>query len=76
MKKQNRTRIGSFTVVNNDHEIKEVIISQEVINHYRATINHTKNLNLDTLDGTPVFKTEDPSIFRLQDGTTLRRRAH
>jgi hypothetical protein len=76
MKKQTRTQIGSFTVVNNNNERQEVIISQDTINHYSATTNHTKNLNLDTLDGPPVFKTEDPSIFRLQDETILRRRAH
>ncbi len=76
MNKQKRTEIGSFTVVNNHHEVQEVVISQDLIEHYSAKENHTKNLNLEAIDGVPVYTTEDPSIYKLQDGTTLRRRAH
>lgn len=65
--------IGHFSVVDNKRERKQVIVSQEVITHYSGTANHSKSLSLDSLDGPEVYKTEDPSLFKLLDGTILRK---
>lgn len=61
-------------VVNDKQEIKKIIVSQDIITHYSGDTSHSKNLNLDSIDGIKVYKTNDPNIFTLIDGTTLRRK--
>jgi len=74
MNKTKREFIGSFTVINDRQEIKKIVVSQDIITHYSGNTRHSKNLHLDTIDGVEVSKTQDPDIFRLPDGTTLRRK--
>jgi hypothetical protein len=65
--------IGSFTVVNNKQELKQVVVSQDIVTHYSGGTSHSKNLHLDSTDGVEVYKTNDPDIFKLPDETTLRK---
>ncbi|GEM_PF-1074920 len=73
MQKRKQELIGSFTVVTDKQELRKIIISQDIISHYCGKTNHSKNLNLDSVDGLEVFKTEDPDVFRLSDGSILKR---
>lgn len=61
-------------VVNDKQEIKKIVVSQDIIAHYSGDTSHSKNLYLDSIDGVKVYKTNDPDIFKLIDGTTLRRK--
>ena len=74
MNKTKREVVGSFTVINDRQEIRKIVVCQDIITHYSGNTRHTKNLHLDTIDGVEVYKTQDPDIFRLPDGTTLRRK--
>lgn len=74
MSKIKQELIGSFMVVNDKQEIKKIVVSQDIIAHYSGDTSHSKNLYLDSIDGVKVYKTNDPDIFKLIDGTTLRRK--
>lgn len=74
MNRTKRELIGSFTVINDRQELKKIVVSQDIITHYSGDTRHTKNLHLDTIDGVEVYATQDPDIFKLPDGTTLRRK--
>ena len=73
MKTRKQENIGSFTVVNDHQELKQVVVSQDVISHYSGETKHSKNLYLDKIGGLEVYKTNDPNIFKLPDGSTLRK---
>ncbi len=75
MKKRKQEFIGSFTAVNNKQELQKVIVSQDILPHYCGKSNHSKHLFLETINGIQVFKTEDPAIFRLSDGSLLRKKS-
>ncbi|KJR96573.1 MAG: hypothetical protein VR65_27915 [Desulfobulbaceae bacterium BRH_c16a] len=66
--------IGSIMVVDDNQEIKKIVVCQDIITHYSGDSSHSKNLYLDSIDGVKVYKTQDPDIFKLIDGTTLRRK--
>lgn len=66
--------IGSFTAVNGNKILQKIIVSQEIISHYSGDTVHKKLLTLETLNGPEVYKTDDPDIFKLIDGTTLRKK--
>lgn len=61
-------------VMNDRQEIKKIVVSQDIIAHYSGDTTHSKNLHLDSIDGVKVYKTDDPDIFKLIDGTLLRRK--
>jgi len=75
MKKQKKEPIGSFTAMNNKQELQKIIISQDILPHYCGNSNHSKNLFLENINGIEVFKTEDPNVFRLSDGSLLRKKS-
>lgn len=75
MNKPKQEIIGSFTVIDNKQEIRKIVVSQDIIAHYSGNTNHSKNLHLDTIDGLEVYKTQDPDVFRLPDGTLLRKKS-
>lgn len=75
MQSPQREVIGSFSVVDNKQEIKKVIVCQDILSHYSADNSHFKSLHLDHVDGVEVYKTTDPEIFKLPDGTTLKRKS-
>lgn len=74
MKKRKQELIGSFTVIDEKQEMRKIVISQDIVTHYSGTTRHSKNLNLDTINGVQVQATPDPDIFKLPDGTTLKRK--
>lgn len=74
MKTKKQEILGSFTVVDHNQELKQVVVSQDIVTHYSGENSHSKNLHLDTIDGVEVFKTNDPDIYKLPDGTELRKK--
>lgn len=73
--KQNRQEvIGTFTVVDSQQETKKIIVCQEIMTHYRGKVRPEKSFYLNFVDGIEVSKTIDPNIFRLPDGSKLRKR--
>jgi hypothetical protein len=63
----------SFAVVTEQREIKKVVVIQDVLSYYGTEKNYTKTFRLDSLYGTPIYGTEDPNIFRQEDGSLLKR---
>ena len=74
MKTKKQELIGVITVVDSNQELQKIVVSQDIVTHYSGETSHTKNLHLNTVDGVKVYKTEDPDIFKLPDGATLRKR--
>lgn len=74
MKIPRKEIIGSFTVIDPDRELKKIIISQDNLTYYSGEEAHRKSLFFENIDGPEVESTDDPDIFMLPDGTTLRKR--
>jgi hypothetical protein len=64
---------ASFAVKNDKNEQKQVVVTQDILCHYRKEENYSKKFHLDSLDGPAVYQTENPDVFRLSDGTILKR---
>lgn len=75
MKRSKKEEIGTFTVIDDTLEVKKIVIGQDKISHYKRDNNHKKSLHLNSLDGPEVFKTNDPNIFKLQNGSILKKRS-
>jgi hypothetical protein len=75
MKTNRKEVLGSLTVVDNYKELHEIIVSQEIRLYYHGTTTHKKQFSLETVDGSEVYKTADPDIFKLGDGTILRKKS-
>jgi CDP-diacylglycerol pyrophosphatase len=73
MQIRNEEICGSFTVETENHELRKVIISQAYVAHYDKEESYSKCFRLESLDGPVVYKTENPAIFQLANGTTLKR---
>lgn len=72
-----REIIGSFVVVTEDGSRRNVIVSQKNISMYNKNKSFNgKFFNLDRIDGPEVFKTKDPKVFKLLDGTELFKRGN
>jgi hypothetical protein len=70
-----RTHIGSFIVETEAGLLDDVIVSQEVVNLYEKNRTYNgKYLTLSTIDGPRVISTDRDNIFKLEDGTELRKR--
>lgn len=72
--KNRREVCASFTVENENHEIKKVVVTQDLLSHYRKEENYFKKFRLESFDGPLVSQTEDPDIFQLANGTILKRK--
>lgn len=66
--------IASFNVENEIKEVKQVIVVQEIRSLYSKEETYTKKFRLESLGGAAVYKTENPSIFQLANGTLLKRK--
>jgi hypothetical protein len=64
---------GSFAVVTEKREIKKVVVIQDVLSYYGKGKSYSKTFRLESLDGVSVFPTEDPAIFRQDDGSLLKK---
>lgn len=65
---------GSFTVETEDHQLKRVIICQDIVTHYSKDKSYSKYFRLESPAGLAVYETENPSIFQLADDTLLKRK--
>ena len=65
--------LTSFTVISHKNELREVVISQEVIDSYARSQEYKNVFNIDTIEGGVVYKTSNPEILKLQDGTILKK---
>lgn len=65
---------ASFTVENEDQELKEVIVTQDSLALYRKEENYSKKFRLESFKGPVVYQTENPDIFQLANGTILKRK--
>jgi hypothetical protein len=66
--------IGSFTVTDKTLRQQTVIISQETtLDETGTLIAASKHLNLNSLDGDEVFRSEDDSTLTLANGTILKK---
>ncbi len=74
MKLRKQEILGSFTVINEDNELKKVIISQDIVTHYKKEESYLKHFRLESLSGAIVYQTEDPGILELVNGTIFRRK--
>lgn len=72
--KKDKEICGDFTVETEDNQIKQVLALQDLLSHYSKEENYSKTFCLDSLDGVTVYKTENPTIFRLANGTLLKRK--
>ena len=73
MKTKTEEICGSFTVVNEQRELKKVVVIQDVLSHYPKEQRCSKKFRLESLDGVSVYQTDDPDIFQLIDGTLLKK---
>jgi len=74
MKTRDEEICGSFTVENDDHELKQVIVTQDIVFHYSKNKSYSKNYRLESIDGVVVYQTEKPGVFQLANGTLLKRK--
>lgn len=69
--------IGSFLVNKEDESEGKIVVSQDVTDYYDGQLNgERKKLNLDSLDGPEVYRTKDPKVFMLEDGSFLKKRGY
>jgi hypothetical protein len=73
MQTPQREQLSSFTVISHKNELREVIISQEIIEPCPTSKEYKNVLNIDTIEGAVVYQTNDPDILKLQDGTILKK---
>ncbi|WP_163339786.1 hypothetical protein [Desulfopila sp. IMCC35008] len=64
---------GSFTVETEDHQVKRVIICQDIVTHYDKEKSYAKYFRLESPSGIAVYRTDNPSLFQLGNGTLLKR---
>lgn len=67
--------IGAFIVTTRDNERRLVVVSQKNASYYgKYKKIDGKYFNLDHENGAEVYRTEDPNVFELSDGTELLKR--
>ena len=67
--------IGCFNVISSDNITRLIIISQIVsVNEFNVVVGGHKIFTLNTPDGEEVYRTEDPLIFKLSNGTIFRKK--
>lgn len=74
MKKRDEEICASFTVETEDRELKQVLVTQEILSHYSKKENYSKKLRLESPAGVAVYRTKDPDIYQLANGTILKKR--
>jgi hypothetical protein len=74
MKTKTEEICGSFAVVTEHLEIKKVVVIQDALSHYDKEKSYSKTFRLESLNGMAVYRTDDPDIFQLIDGTLLKKR--
>ena len=65
---------GYFTVEDDDHELKQVVVTQDILFHYSKEKSYAKKYRLESIDGVVVYQTEKPDVFQPANGTLLKRK--
>ena len=65
---------GSITVITEKHELKKIVVIQDVVSYYSKEHIYSKKFRLESLNGVSVYRTDDPDIFCLADGSLLKKR--
>ena len=68
--------VGSFTVVDDQHIVRRIVVCQDSIINSKGEEIFSKNLYLDDMDGEKIYRTEDPYIFKLIDGNILKKQRY
>lgn len=69
--------IGSFLVNKEDESQGTIIVSQIMATYYDGQQQGArKKLNLDSLNGPEVYRTRDPKVFILEDGSLLKKKGY
>lgn len=71
--KRKREVCTSFPVVDEHDTPNNVFVTQENRANYSKKENYSKRYNLGASDGVEVYKTSDPEVFQLANGTLLKR---
>ena len=66
--------IASFMAVDEKRNAMWIIVGQETITHPSGETTYSKNLYLNEINGQKIYTTEDPDIFKLPNGTTLKKK--
>jgi hypothetical protein len=73
MKTREKEICASFTVENEDNQLLKVLVTQDRLSHYSKEERYSKSFRLESPEGIAVYQTENPEIFKLANGTTLKR---
>ena len=65
---------GSFTVEDDNRELKKVVVTQDRLSHYSKEKSYSKKYRLESIEGVVVYQTRRPGVFQLANGTLLKRR--
>ena len=65
---------GSFAVETENHELKQVFVTQKSLSLYSKDERYFKSFRLGSVDGIVVYPTKEPDIFKLSNGATLKKR--
>jgi hypothetical protein len=74
MNRRDKEICGTFMVENKDKELIQVVVLQDNLSHYSKGKSYTKTLRLESPEGVIVHPTEDPDIFKLSNGTILKKK--
>ena len=66
--------IATFTVEDEFNQQKDVFVCQAAISCYTRMKNYYKKFRFGSSKGVEIFQTNDPDVFKLANGTTLRRK--
>ena len=69
-----KEEISSFFVISTTNEIMKVVVSQPLkINYQKDEVYIGKYFHLNKINGPEVYKTDDPTLFKLANGKILKR---
>ena len=71
--RENEVVIGSISVLDETHNERTIFVCQKCSTHYHCNVQYLKTFYLESPDGPKVYPTEDPAVYRLLDGTKLKR---
>jgi hypothetical protein len=68
--------IGSFIVVDDQRFIRTIVVCQETFINTKGEVINSKNLYLERSNGEKIHRTEDPDVFKLNDGNILKKQRY
>ncbi|SHO51104.1 hypothetical protein [Desulfopila aestuarii] len=67
--------LASFTVESDNHELKTILVVQDIHQFYQKDKTYRKTYRLGSLEGECVYLTGDPNVFKLETGAILKRKS-